>query len=232
MGGLISRRDLRKVCAILLAVLMPGLLLPMGNAVPITAKENGGAKRIALTFDDGPSVKYTAKILDILKEYGVKATFFVVGVNIEKSPDLLRRIASEGHEIGNHTYSHPHLQRMDASKLAEELSRADALIRSITGISPTLFRPPEGVVTTSVKAAAMDGGYRLMLWSIDTRDWALNPVSEILRTVKRNASDGDIILFHDWVAGDSPTPSALRQVIPWLQSRGYEFVTAGQLTTK
>lgn len=206
-------------------------MLPTGGTVPITAKENGGAKRIALTFDDGPSDRYTAEILDILQEYDVKATFFIVGVNAEKSPDLLRRIVREGHEIGNHTYSHPHLQKMDATTLAAELARTDALIRRITGNSPTLFRPPEGVVTTSVKAAAMDGGYRLVLWSIDTRDWALNPVSNILRTVKREASDGDIILFHDWVAGNSPTPAALRQVIPWLLAEGYEFVTAGQLST-
>ncbi|MBQ8287524.1 MAG: polysaccharide deacetylase family protein [Clostridia bacterium] len=220
----------RKTGAILLAALTLGLVLPRGNAVPITAKENGGAKRIALTFDDGPSERYTAEILDILQEYGVKATFFVVGVNIEKSPDLLRRIASEGHEIGNHTYSHPHLQRMDASTLAGELARTDALIRKVTGISPTLFRPPEGVVTTSVRTAAGDGGYRLVLWSIDTRDWALNPASNILRIVRRDASDGDIILFHDWVAGNSPTPDALRQVIPWLKAKGYELVSVGGLS--
>ncbi|MBQ8381570.1 MAG: polysaccharide deacetylase family protein [Clostridia bacterium] len=223
--GLIRRR----IGALLLTILTLGLTLPRGNAVPITAKENGSPKRIALTFDDGPSTRYTGEILDILKEYGVKATFFTVGVNIEKAPDLLRRIVSEGHEIGNHTYSHPHLQKMDAATLAEELARTDALIRRVAGVSPTLFRPPEGVVTTSVKAAAQGGGYRLVLWSIDTRDWALNPVSDILQTVKREASDGDIILFHDWVAGRSPTPDALRQVIPWLIAEGYEFVTVGQL---
>lgn len=219
----------RKLTAILLAALLPGLMLPMGIAVPITAKESCGAKRIALTFDDGPSPRYTAEILDILREYGVKATFFVVGVNAEKSPELLQRIVLEGHEVGNHTYSHPHLQKMDAATLADELTRTDALIQKIACVSPILFRPPEGVVTTSVKAAAEDGGYRLVLWSVDTRDWALNPASNILRIVKREASDGDVILFHDWVAGSSPTPAALRQVIPWLQAAGYELVPAGQL---
>ncbi len=186
-------------------------------------------KRIALTFDDGPSDRYTAQILDILQEHGVKATFFVVGVNVEKQPDLLRRIIAEGHEVGNHTYSHPHLQKMNETTLADELARTDALIRSVAGYEATLFRPPEGVVNTSVKAAAGSGGYDLVLWSVDTRDWALNPASNILRIVQREASDGDIILFHDWVAGKSPTPEALRQVIPWLKAQGFRFVTVSQL---
>ena len=221
----------RRICALLLATLSLGLTLPMGSALPITAKaeEAPTPKRIALTFDDGPSDRYTGEILDILKEYGIKATFFVVGVNAEKSPDLLRRIVAEGHEVGNHTYSHPHLQKMNQSTLAEELARTEALIEKIAHYRPTLFRPPEGVVTTSVKTAAQDGGYRLVLWSVDTRDWALNPVANILQTVKRQAADGGIILFHDWVAGKSPTPEALRQVIPWLKAEGYTFVTVSEL---
>lgn len=219
----------RILCMILLTALTVGSFVPNGLGVVITAKENGGSKKIALTFDDGPSREYTAEILDILREYGVKATFFVVGVNIEKAPDLLRRVVAEGHEIGNHTYSHPHLQKMNSETLATELARTDALIHRITGITPTLFRPPEGVVTSSVKTAAINGGYRLVLWSIDTRDWALNPVSNILQTVKQEASDGDIILFHDWVAGKSPTPAALKAVIPWLKAQGFEFVTVSNL---
>lgn len=219
----------RILSGLLLCALTVGTVAQGSTVLASAAKENGGAKKIALTFDDGPSREYTAEILDILKEYGVKATFFVVGVNIEKSPDLLRRIVAEGHEIGNHTYSHPHLQKMDTATLAKELTRTDGLIQSITGLSPTLFRPPEGVVTDSVKTAAGDGGYRLVLWSIDTRDWALNSVSNILRTIKQEASDGDIILFHDWVAGKSPTPATLRAAIPWLQAAGYELVTISRL---
>ena len=150
----------RILSGLLLCAMTVGTVAQGGTVLASAAKENGGAKKIALTFDDGPSREYTAEILDILKEYGVKATFFVVGVNIEKSPDLLRRIVAEGHEIGNHTYSHPHLQKMDTATLAKELTRTDGLIQSITGLSPTLFRPPEGVVTDSVKTAAGDGGIR------------------------------------------------------------------------
>lgn len=219
----------RKIVALFLAALTLGLMFPMGNTVPLYAKENGGSKRIALTFDDGPSDEYTAEILDILKEYGVKATFFVIGVNVEKHPDLLRRTVAEGHEIGNHTYSHPHLKTIDEATLSEEVTRAAAVLHDVAGITTTLFRPPEGVVTPAVTAAANKGGYRTVLWSVDTRDWALNPASNIVRIVTREASNGDIILFHDWVAGESTTPAALRRVIPLLLSRGFTFVKVSQL---
>lgn len=219
----------QRLVAALLAILSFGLILPRGIAVPISAKESGKTKRIALTFDDGPSDRYTAEILDILREYDVKATFFVIGKNVEAHPDLLRRTAYEGHEIGNHTYSHPHLKAIDEAKLSEEVTRAAALLQEVAGIRTSLFRPPEGIITPAVTAAAEKGGYRTVLWSIDTMDWALNPASKIVQTVKREASDGDIVLFHDWVAGDSPTPAALRQIIPWLKAEGFTFVKVSEL---
>lgn len=217
-------KPLRRLGAILL-----GLCLLTGSIVPVYAKEGASAKKIALTFDDGPSAEYTAEILDILQKYGVKATFFVIGVNAEKHPALLRRVIAQGHEIGNHTYSHPHLQKMDASTLADELIRADELLYNLAGVSPTLFRPPEGVVSPAVKAAAEEGGYRLVLWTIDTRDWALNTTDNIIRLIDQQASDGSIILFHDWIAGKSPTPAALDVIIPRLQKRGFQFVKVSEL---
>ncbi len=219
----------RKVCAVLLTLLAIGLMLPKSTDFPVRAKEGSPQKRIALTFDDGPSDEYTAEILDILKEHQIKATFFVIGKNAEAHPDLLKRTVAEGHEIGNHTYSHPKLRKIDEATLWAEISRADDLLYEIAGIRTTLFRPPEGIITPAVTAAAKQGGYRTVLWSVDTLDWALNPVSQIVRTVGKKASDGGIILFHDWVAGKSPTPEALRQVIPRLKAEGYEFVTVSQL---
>ena len=219
----------RRIAATLLAVLALGLMLPTGSTVPLSAKENGKTKRIALTFDDGPSAGYTAEILDILREYDVKATFFVIGKNVEAHPDLLRRTVSEGHEIGNHTYSHPHLKTIDEAKLAKEVARSATILREVAGIRTSLFRPPEGIITPAVTAAAEKGGYRTVLWSIDTMDWALNPAPKIVQTIKREASDGDIVLFHDWVAGDSPTPAALRQIIPWLKDAGFTFVKVSEL---
>ena len=219
----------RRITAALLALLSIGLMLPTGSAVPLSAKESGKPKRIALTFDDGPSHKYTAEILDILGEYDVKATFFVIGKNVEAHPDLLKRTVAEGHEIGNHTYSHPHLKTIDEARLSEEVARSATLLREVAGIRTSLFRPPEGIITPAVAAAAEKGGYRTVLWSIDTLDWALNPAHKIVLTIKREASDGDIVLFHDWVAGDSPTPAALRQIIPWLKAEGFTFVKVSEL---
>lgn len=219
----------RRITAALLAVLALGLMLPRGSAVPLSAKESGKTKRIALTFDDGPSAGYTAEILDILREYDVKATFFVIGKNVEAHPDLLRRTVEEGHEIGNHTYSHPHLKTIDEARLSEEVARSATLLQEVAGIRTSLFRPPEGIITPAVTAAAEKGGYRTVLWSIDTMDWALNPAPKIVQTIKREASDGDIVLFHDWVAGDSPTPAALRQIIPWLKDAGFTFVKVSEL---
>lgn len=219
----------RRLTAALLALVALGLTVSRGIAVPLSAKESGKTKRIALTFDDGPSAGYTAEILDILREYDVKATFFVIGKNVEAHPDLLRRTVAEGHEIGNHTYSHPHLKTIDEARLSEEVARSATLLQEVAGIRTSLFRPPEGIITPAVTAAAEKGGYRTVLWSIDTMDWALNPASKIVQTIKREASDGDIVLFHDWVAGDSPTPSALRQIIPWLKAEGFVFVMVSEL---
>ena len=219
----------RRITAALLALLALGPMLPRGSAVPLSAKEGGKTKRIALTFDDGPSAGYTAEILDILREYDVKATFFVIGKNVEAHPDLLRRTVAEGHEIGNHTYSHPHLKTIDEARLSEEVARSATLLQEVAGIRTSLFRPPEGIITPAVTAAAEKGGYRTVLWSIDTMDWALNPAPKIVQTIKREASDGDIVLFHDWVAGKSPTPAALRQIIPWLKAEGFVFVKVSEL---
>ncbi len=218
----------KKFCRLSALLLGLSLLIaPLGSVSAAPSKES--APKIALTFDDGPSAQYTGEILDILQKYGVKATFFIIGVNAEKYPELLRRTIAEGHEIGNHTYSHPHLQKMDTSTLADELMHADSILQKLAGVSPTLFRPPEGVVNTSVKAAAAEGGYRLVLWTIDTRDWALNNTDNIIRLVDEKASDGDIILFHDWIAGKSPTPAALEILIPRLKEKGFEFVKVSDL---
>ena len=109
------------------------------------------------------------------------------------------------------------------------MARSATLLQEVAGIRTSLFRPPEGIITPAVTAAAEKGGYRTVLWSIDTMDWALNPASKIVQTIKREASDGDIVLFHDWVAGKSPTPAALRQIIPWLKDAGFTFVKVSEL---
>ena len=140
-------------------------------------------KKIALTFDDGPHYKYTDKILDILEKYGVKATFFVIGENAERHPEKVKRIASLGHEIGNHTYSHPHLKKVSGTELGEEIQKASDVICKLTGKKPVLFRPPEGycgadIAETAKKHAARDGGYPRWLgcWLLS---WRRTPFGHI-----------------------------------------------------
>ncbi len=186
-------------------------------------------KRVALTFDDGPHPRYTAEILDILTEYGVSATFFVVGVNAETYPELLLRASREGHEIGNHTYNHYHVSKLSAAAFEKDLLRCSDAVKRIIGKEPRLFRPPEGACSEISKSFCEKNGYPIIMWSVDTRDWAHTPIAEICENVRKNTKDGSIILMHDFIGKNSPTPKALRKIIPMLQESGFEFVTVSQL---
>ncbi len=195
----------------------------------ISSGAESGAK-IALTFDDGPHPTYTPQILDILKANDIKATFFVIGENAEKHPDIVKRIIAEGHEIGNHTYSHPHLKKIGDEELTLELKRTEALLTERFGYTPTLFRPPEGYCCAAVQQSSDRMGYSLTLWDVDTTDWAHNPSDNIIKTVLATVKDGSIILCHDFVTKPSPTPDAIKVLIPKLKAKGYEFVTVSELT--
>lgn len=186
-------------------------------------------KRIALTFDDGPHYKYTAEILDILKEHDVRATFFTVGSNAERFPQLIQRELCEGHEVANHTYSHKHMARLTDEEFRTEVKSWESVMAEEHGYTSDLFRPPEGILTDSESRIIEELGYDTVLWSIDTRDWAHNSVESIVDTVISNVKDGSVILFHDFVSGDSPTPKALRALIPRLKEMGYELVSVSEL---
>ena len=186
-------------------------------------------KMIALTFDDGPHPRYTNQILDLLARYGVKATFFEVGENVRYYPDTARRVAREGHEIGNHTDTHPHLRGINGALLFEEVEKCENAIKSVTGVTPTLFRPPEGVIEDSVKVMAQEKNYSLILWDVDTRDWAGRSSADIVKNVTENVSSGDIILMHDYISKKCHTVEALNVLIPALLNRGYTFVTVSEL---
>ena len=190
---------------------------------------NSGQPRIALTFDDGPHPRYTPVILDLLAEYDIPATFFVVGSNAETYPDLVRRIYTEGHEIGNHTYHHNHVSKLNPEELSKEIALCNAAVERITNHPPKLFRPPEGVCTGALKTICGATGMTIVLWSVDTRDWAHTPVREICQNVKANTANGSIILMHDFIGKNSPTPEALRHLLPMLRELGFEFVTVTQL---
>lgn len=184
-------------------------------------------KKIALTFDDGPHPKYTEEILSILEKYDVKATFFAIGENVTYYPEAFEKIQRAGHEIGNHTFSHPHLYQKDCAALTKEIRQAEASLSGSNGAK--LFRPPEGVCSDTVCRVASEMGYTIILWTVDTRDWSHPDPDAIVQGVEKNVKSGDIILFHDYIASPSPTPAALDRLIPSLLAKGYRFVTVSEL---
>lgn len=186
-------------------------------------------QKIALTFDDGPHKRYTAEILDILLEYGIPATFFVIGSNVAENPELVCRALSEGHEIGNHTYTHPHLTNLKAEELFQEMVATEELLLSLAEYRTKLFRPPEGYYSQTVSATLEQLNYIPVLWTVDTVDWRSPPAKDIASTVLTNTRAGVIILCHDYVSGKSNTPAALRLFIPELLKQGYRFVTVSEL---
>ena len=192
-------------------------------------RHNNSEKKIALTFDDGPHGRYTEEILDILDEYGVKATFFVVGSNAEARPAIVKREWESGHEIGNHTYSHPHLSNIEADDLYDEMRRTDEVLEGLIGDRPRLFRPPEGIYSQTVSATLERLDYIPILWTVDTEDWKHPKAEVIAKTVLDHTESGVIILCHDFVSGKSNTPAALRIFIPKLLQQGYRFVTVSEL---
>ena len=179
---------------------------------------------VALTFDDGPSPKYTERILDALKEYNASATFFVLGSNAENAPKLLQRMVLEGNEIGNHTYSHKQLTTLSKAGIEEEIKETKECIYTITHIYPHVLRPPYGSKNDTVVKCAEDA--KVVTWSLDTRDWKDRDAKIVVERILKDVKDGDIILMHDLYASSA---QAAAIVIPKLQEMGYQLVTVSQL---
>ncbi|NLK07936.1 MAG: polysaccharide deacetylase family protein [Firmicutes bacterium] len=191
---------------------------------------------IALTFDDGPDPLYTPFILDILTEKEVPATFFLIGRHAEAYPELVKRIALEGHLIGNHTYNHRNLYGLDEENTRKEIFQAHDIISNTIGSPIHLFRPPRGMYSQSTLEFAHELQYTTVLWSISSRDWAEVSSGSVARNILRNTQGGDILLFHDSgsIIGTSGgyrynTVNALPLIIDGLRSQGFIFVTVDQL---
>lgn len=184
-------------------------------------------KVVALTFDDGPVSTTTPEILNILKEKNIKATFFVVGEQVKRFPTLVSREIAEGHEVGNHTYTHPKLANLQEYMIEEELKNTEKEILKVAP-KPTLFRPPGGFYNKKIIKIAKDSEYSTILWTIDPVDWRSPPVGDIVDLVIKDVKPGSIILLHDGKY-PSTTPEALWFIIDILESRGYEFVTVSEL---
>jgi peptidoglycan-N-acetylglucosamine deacetylase len=189
-------------------------------------------RSIAFTFDDGPS-EGTNELLDILKHYHTPATFFLCGKNVQRLPQVARTIAAAGHEIGNHTFSHPPLLLRSPAFIAEELSAAQSVIAETTGSAPTLFRAPYGARWFGLREAQRRLGLLGVMWTVIGRDWKLPP-DRIAQRILAGAGNGGILCLHDGrgirVNPDiSATLKAVGQLIPVLQSRGFTFETVSQL---
>lgn len=186
-------------------------------------------KWIALTFDDGPNAKITKDVLHVLQQYQVKATFFCLGYKVKRYPEIAQLIVSQGHEIANHTYSHPSLNQISNRELDKEIKMTQKVIFQTTGIFAHLFRPPEGIYNDQILKVAKKNQLQSVMWSWDqdTKDWSRNRMkSTIVKKVLKNASNGDIILFHD---SQKKTVQALKEILPELKKQGYQFVTVTQL---
>ena len=205
---------MKKVISVLLCVILLG--------IPVHAEEN--EKLVALTFDDGPSGRFTRKLLDGLAERGVHATFLLCGYRMEQYPQLTDRIFHEVHEIGLHGYCHKPMQDMCYCEIIQEISKSRALLPD--GCNPTFLRSPGGLYGLCAIAAAADQGLSILHWSVDPHDWSTHDAVLIEEEVIRNVRDGDVILLHDM--SDSSVEASL-VIIDQLQAQGYRFITASEL---
>ena len=199
----------------------------------IIKRGNDEEKLIALTFDDGPDEDYTPQILDILKKYNVKATFFVVGQKVGWNPEIVQREFEEGHEIGNHTFTHINVCHRGYSDINKEITKTQEAIKGITGQEPKIFRPPYRAINKEMCSIVKEKNMNVILWSdLDPRDWSNPGVYYITNTILTKAKNGNIILLHDYNnqrRSTSQTIQALDIFIPILIEKGYKFVTVSEL---
>jgi peptidoglycan/xylan/chitin deacetylase (PgdA/CDA1 family) len=182
---------------------------------------------IALTFDDGPSAKLTPKLLDLLASHHIKATFFLIGENAAEYPDIVAREAREGHEVGNHSWSHPNFGKMSDDGVRSQIRRTDEAIKNAIGSSLTLLRPPYGSITARQKKwINQEFGYKIVLWDVDPLDWRRPGPSVVCNRIVKNTRAGSIVLSHDIHPG---TIEAMPCVLKELEEKGFKFVTVSEL---
>ena len=199
------------LCVLCVCVLSHVLLLTSMAEIKVYRSVTTDKKQIALTFDDGPHPSLTPKILEILERYDARA------------------VIKAGHEVGNHTFTHPHLARLNEVAIMDEIGRCEDALEELAEYRPHLLRTPQGALTPCLEKCLLDDDYILVLWSLDTRDWDNKSTVYIVQTVLSSIKSGDIILMHDYIGYNSKTPEALEQIIPALLADGYEFVTVSAL---
>ncbi len=177
---------------------------------------------VALTFDDGPS-QYTEKIIRVLEEHEVNATFFILGNKVVAYQDILKRSVQNGNELGNHSYNHKWLSQLSTGELVDQIDKTQKIIQERIGYTPRYLRPTYGSVTNRVRN---NTNLEIALWTVDTRDWKIHNIDRIVERATKNIEDGDIILMHDIY---ERSMEALKEIIPELKKRGFQFVTISEL---
>lgn len=229
----------RRMLAVYALIVLGGVLLVCFGAhssatvfnegerlLPIYCVDRGNEKLCALTFDAAWDDADTDRLIEILDTYQVKATFFMVGSWVEKYPDSVKKFAEHGHEIMNHSDTHPHINQLSEEKIKEEIVRCADKIEAVTGRRPTLFRGPYGEYNNTVISCAEALGHKTLQWDVDSLDWKELAADDIVMRVTKRVKPGSIMLFHN---GAKNTPAALPQIIEKLQAEGYRFVPATEL---
>lgn len=208
------------------------LVGPLAEKYPDTfyLKGSSNSRRIALTFDDGPDEIYTPQILDILKAHNAKATFFLIGSKVKQHPELVNRIISEGHTIGNHTWTHPDLRKVTSEQLLSEIKQTEDAIRDVSGLTTAIMRPPYGAANDSVVEELRELNYKVIDWNVDSVDWRQETTADqILINTLTNVTEDTIVLMHDSPGNRSATVKALPELIHTLNANEYTFVAADEM---
>jgi peptidoglycan/xylan/chitin deacetylase (PgdA/CDA1 family) len=180
-----------------------------------------------MTFDDGPHPQHTPRLLDLLKQRGIKATFFVVGQNAAQYPEILKRIAAEGHELANHSYTHPILNPLGEGGIREQLDKTHQAVLGATGVTMKLLRPPYGALTENMRRwTHQTFGYRTILWDVDPLDWKVRDAARVQSEILGHARAGSIVLAHDI---HKSTVDAMPETLDGLAAKGFKFVTVSEL---
>lgn len=215
----------RSLLACGLALLLTAIALPAPSAQSVAACSRG---TVVLTFDDGPHGVYTPQVLDVLRRKGVRATFFQVGTRVDARPALTRRVAAEGHRVGNHTWNHERLTALSDGGIRTTITRANQRIRDAGVARPTLVRPPYGATSSRVRAVIDSLDMHQVLWTVDPQDWRTGTSAATIRSrVLNNLRNGSIVLLHDGVANSGATVAALPGIIDGARSLGFCFGTLG-----
>ncbi|MDR3225492.1 MAG: polysaccharide deacetylase family protein [Clostridiales Family XIII bacterium] len=192
---------------------------------PIRTYLDRSKPMVALTFDDGPA-QYTEHIVDLLKRYNCRATFCMLGNRIKPQADRVRLVAAQGSEIVGHSWDHKSLPGLSKKKIKAELKKTNAAIKAVSGVRPTMYRPPYGAINDKVRKVSKKQRLAILTWSFDSSDWKSRDIAKIFKQIKKNAEDGQIILLHDI---HEPTSESVDRILPWLISKGYQPVTVSEL---